>query len=204
MHKQLLVKLFYVLTLSLVFSFSASAQAFSVKGKVTDASGIPLEGATITEKGKNNSTVSNAQGFYEMSVSSGKAVLVISVVGHEIQEIPVDNKAEIIALLKPTADVLGDVVVVGYGTKKKGDVTGAISSISGEKLRAIPTANLTSSIPGRVPGVEVSASSFRPGSGARIRIRGNRSLSGGNDPLFIVDGFPVSYTIDDLNPTDIE
>ena len=99
---------------------------------------------------------------------------------------------------------MDEVVVVGYGSRKKGEVTGAITSISGENLRSVPTTNLTQALQGRLAGVTVTPSGFRPGTGSAIRIRGNRSLSANNDPLYVVDGFPVSYTIDDMNPADIE
>jgi TonB-linked SusC/RagA family outer membrane protein len=95
-------------------------------------------------------------------------------------------------------------VVVGYGTRKKSDVTGAVASVSGEKLRTVQTTNLTQSLQGRIAGVTVTPSGFRPGAGSSIRLRGNRSLSASNEPLYVVDGFPVSYTIDDMNPADIE
>jgi TonB-linked SusC/RagA family outer membrane protein len=195
---------FLLLALCLLFSFSVSAQNFSVKGKVTDASGAPLEGATIVEKGRNNSTVSNAQGMYEITVSSPKAVLVISYTGQQLQEVPVNNQSDITTALKASSEVLGDVVVVGYGTRKKTEVTGAVSSISGENLRTVPSTNITQALQGRIAGVVSTPTTFRPGAGSSIRVRGNRSLSASNEPLFVVDGFPVSYTIDDMNPADIE
>jgi TonB-linked SusC/RagA family outer membrane protein len=204
MYKQLPVKKIYILLLFLIAAFSADAQSFSVKGKVTDANGMPLEGATVLEKGRNNSTVSNAQGDYQITVASPKAVLVISYTGQQLQEVPVNSKAEITTALKPSSDVLGDVVVVGYGTRKKTEVTGAVASISGENIRSVPTTNLTQALQGRIPGVVSTPSTFRPGAGSSIRVRGNRSLSASNEPLFVVDGFPVSYTIDDMNPADIE
>lgn len=195
---------FYMLAIFLFFSFSASAQSFQVKGKVTDATGTPLEGATVVEKGRNNSTVSNAQGDYQLTVASPRAVLVISYTGHELLEVPVNSRAEITTALKASSEVLGDVVVVGYGTRKKTEVTGAVASISGESIRSVPTTNLTQALQGRIPGVVATPNTFRPGAGSSIRVRGNRSLSASNEPLFVVDGFPVSYTIDDMNPADIE
>lgn len=188
----------------LFFSVSAMAQNFSVTGKILDVNGNPLVGATVAEKGKKNVTTTNSDGMYQLSVSSGNAILRVSYVGQDAQEVPVNNAGDLTVILKSTTESLSDVVVVGYGTRKKSDVTGAISSISGDKLRSVPTANITSALQGRIAGVEVAASSFRPGSGSRIRIRGNRSLSASNEPLYVVDGIPVSYTIDDMNPTDIE
>ncbi|MGF2410989.1 MAG: SusC/RagA family TonB-linked outer membrane protein, partial [Ferruginibacter sp.] len=185
-------------------SFSIKAQNFSVSGKVTDDAGKALDGATVSEKGTKNSTSTNREGVFQINLSSGKATLVISYVGFELKEISVNSQSQLSVLLKATSESLTDVVVVGYGTRKKADVTGAVASISGDKLRSVPSTNLTSALQGRVPGVEVAASSFRPGAGSRIRIRGNRSLTASNEPLYVVNGVPVNYTIDDMNPADIE
>ncbi|MBC7889746.1 MAG: SusC/RagA family TonB-linked outer membrane protein [Ferruginibacter sp.] len=204
MKKNSFVNPFYILLLFLLSSFSAMAQNFAVKGTVTDATGKPLEGATVIEKGKKNSAVTNQLGNYQLMVSSNKAILQISYVGQELREVAVNSNNEIIVALKASTDNMSDVVVIGYGSRKRVEVTGATASISGENLRSVPTVNLTQALQGRLPGVDVTPNGFRPGTGSSIRIRGNRSLSAGNDPLYVVDGFPVSYTIDDINPVDIE
>ncbi|MBC7872772.1 MAG: SusC/RagA family TonB-linked outer membrane protein, partial [Ferruginibacter sp.] len=193
----------------LVFLFSATQFSFSqnnfkVTGKITDATGKPLEGATVQVKGTAAATATKTDGSFEINAPSGNSILVISYVGFLEQEIPLKGQAHVSITLNSLANSLDDVVVVGYGTRKKTDVTGVVSSISGEKLRSVPTTNLTSALQGRIPGLEVRANSYRPGSGARVIIRGNRSLNTGNEPLYVVDGIPVSYTIDDMNPLDIE
>jgi TonB-dependent starch-binding outer membrane protein SusC len=204
MNKKFLRKNFAIILLFLVSSFYAKAQSFTVTGKVTDETGKALEGATVMEKGTKNSAVTTAGGNFKLNASSAKATLVISYVGYELKEIAVGNQAVLSVALKSSAESLSDVVVIGYGTKRKTDVTGAVASITGDKLRSVPTTNLTNALQGRVPGVEVAASSFRPGAGSRIRVRGSRSLTASNDPLYVVNGVPVNYTIDDMNPADIE
>lgn len=195
-----------IFTLSLLFSFAQTT--FPVTGKITDAAGKPLESVTVQVKGSGATTVTKADGSFSITAPSGNAVLTISSVGFTSQDFNVNNRAEMTMSLAAANDIMQDVVVVGYGTRRRGDVTGSVASINSEKLRSVPTANLTQALQGRVAGLEVAPSSFRPGSGARIRIRGNRSLGGtlgaSNEPLYVVDGIPVSHTIDDMNPLDIE
>lgn len=204
MNRNLLIKNLSVLCIFVFASLVSAAQSFSVSGKVTDDAGRPLDGATVQEKNTKNFTTTGKDGSFKLSVSSGKSSLVISYVGHATQEIAVNSSSNVSVSLKSNGDNLTDVVVIGYGTKKKTDVGGAVSSITGDKLRSVPTTNLTSALQGRIAGVEVGASSFKPGAGSRVRIRGNRSLNASNEPLYVVDGIPVSYTIDDINPADIE
>ncbi|HYO21892.1 MAG TPA: TonB-dependent receptor [Flavisolibacter sp.] len=192
-------------TFFLLFSFlSYSQNSFRVTGKVKDATGQPLEGVTVQEKGTTNTTQTKQDGSFQLNVASGNAVLVLSSVGFERKEFPVNNTAELDASLSAAANSLEDVVVVGYGTRRRVEVTGATTSITGENLRTVQTTNLTQALQGRVAGVTATPNNFRPGAGSSIRIRGNRSLSASNEPLYVVDGFPVSYTIDDMNPADIE
>lgn len=184
------------------FQLQAQSSPTAVTGKVTDDKGAPLGGATVEVKGTNTRTATGSDGTFSINANA-KSILLISSVGFTSQEVEVTG-ATLNISLKTNANDLTDVVVVGYGTRKKTDVTAAITSVTGEKLRSVPTANVTSALQGRVTGVEVAANSFRPGAGSRIRIRGTRSLTAGNDPLYVVDGMPVSYTIDDMNPLDIE
>lgn len=181
-----------------------SQNNFKVTGKVTDEAGKPVDGATVQVKGTTTATASKADGTFEVSAPSDNSTLIVSYVGFLEQEISLKGQTVVAFSLTPLANSLEDVVVVGYGTRKKVEVTGATTSISGENLRSVQTTNLTQALQGRLAGVDVTAGSFRPGAGSSIRIRGNRSLSAGNDPLYVVDGFPVSYTIDDMNPADIE
>jgi len=203
MNKRLLRK--NLILLLLLFSFFyGHAQNFPVTGKVTDDSGAPLEGATVLEKGTKNSTLTKEGGVFRLSVLSGKAKLIVSFVGHESQELAVDNRANLILSLKKSNDNLSDIVVVGYGTVKRSDVTGAVAGINQKDIRSRPVDNALQAMQGKVAGVDI-ASNERPGTLPTINIRGVRSLTASNTPLFVVDGIPIiSGSIDNINPGDIE
>lgn len=205
MKKSLLARRACIALILLFFSSLVFSQNRTVSGKVTNSGdGAPLSGATVRVKETNTSVATKQDGTFEINVPAGNPVLVISYVGFRDMEVTVGTQNEFSLALVPSETSLADVVVIGYGTRKRVEVTGATSSISGENLRSVQTTNITQALQGRVAGVVVTPSGFRPGNGSSIRIRGNRSLSAGNDPLFVVDGFPVSYTIDDMNPADIE
>ena len=174
----------------------------TITGKIVDEKNMPLAGVTVHAKDGKESVTTLVDGAFTINTSS--KTLLVSYIGYLEQEIAVTGNALGNISLKPDPKSIENVVVVGYGTRKKSDVTGAVASITGEKIRSVPTTNLTSALQGRIAGVEVMASSFKPGSGSSVRIRGNRSLNASNDPLYVVDGVPVSYTIDDINPVDIE
>ncbi len=184
-------------------TFSGIAQNFPITGKVTDETGFPLEGATVLEKGTKNSTFTKEGGVFQLTIASGNARLVISFVGHESREIAVDNLANLSVSLKNSNDNLADIVVVGYGTVKRSDVTGAIAGINQKDIRARPVDNALQAMQGKVAGVDVG-SNERPGTLPTINIRGVRSLTASNTPLFVVDGIPIiSGNIDNINPGDI-
>lgn len=174
-----------------------------ITGRIVNDKAEPLAGATIAVKGATVTTTTDAQGSFTIDAPDGNAILVITYTGYQTQEISLNNRTSLSITLLSNND-LESVVVVGYGTRRRTDVTGAIASINSEKIRSVPTTNLSQALQGRIAGVEVMASSFRPGSGSRVRIRGNRSLLATNEPLYVVDGIPVTYTIDDINPADIE
>ncbi len=176
----------------------------TISGTVHDEKNAGLAGVTISVKGSSEAAASKADGTFSLTVPASAKTLVVSSAGYTTQEIPVTGTDVGTIVLRTDSKSLEDVVVVGYGTRKRVEVTGATASISGENLRTVQTTNLTQALQGRLAGVTVTPSGFRPGNGASIRIRGNRSLSASNEPLYVVDGFPVSYTIDDMNPADIE
>jgi TonB-linked SusC/RagA family outer membrane protein len=203
MNKKLLRKNLVLLFL-LGFFFSSTAQNFPVTGKVVDENGAALDGATVLEKGTKNSTLTKEGGVFQLNVLSGKAKLVISYVGREPQEIAVDNKASLTVSLKTSNVNLSDVVVVGYGTVRRADVTGAVAGINQKDIRSRPVDNALEAMQGKVAGVDVG-SNERPGTLPSINIRGVRSLTASNTPLFVVDGIPlISGGIDNINPGDIE
>lgn len=174
-----------------------------ITGKVLNDKGEPLSGATITLKGSTGGTSADTQGNFTIEAPNANSTLVITAAGYQTQEVSLNDRTTLAITLLPSND-LESVVVVGYGTRRRTDVTGAIASINAEKIRSIPTTNVSQALQGRVAGVEVMATSFRPGSGSRVRIRGSRSLLATNEPLYVVDGIPVTYTVDDMNPADIE
>lgn len=204
MKKLLLGKSFLLSLFSLLFSLSLWAQSVTLSGKVTDDNGKPLEGATVIEKGTKNSVITGTGGSFQITVNSGKAKLVISYVGHEGLEITVGNQKDLTAILKPTNESLADVVVVGYGTRKKTDVTGSVAGINQKEIRSRPVDNALQAMQGKVAGVDIT-SNERPGTVGSIRIRGERSVNATNNPLYVVDGIPLTTGgIEYLNPNDIE
>ncbi|KAB8154217.1 SusC/RagA family TonB-linked outer membrane protein [Kordia sp. TARA_039_SRF] len=197
MKNKFLKHFFLILLLS---SFSIlSAQ--DISGVVSDATG-PVPGVNVSVKGTNNGTATNFDGEYTIKNVKSTDILVFSYVGYKTQEIPVGEQTTINVTLESDQNALDEVVVVGYGAKKKSLVTGAISSVDAEDIKSVSNQRVEQALQGRTSGVTVSSSSGSPGSGARIRIRGTGS-SGSSEPLFIVDGMKVS-NIDNIPPSDIE
>ena len=173
-----------------------------VNGKVTDRStGQPLAGVTIQVKGSNGGTSTDNNGNYSIEVPDD-AILVISSVGYDNVEIPVNGKTTINISLQPSTTGLNEVVVVGYGTQKKSDLTGSISSIKGSDLTELPTQRVDQALQGRASGVFVLNTAGAPGSDVTIRIRGMNSINGGNNALVVIDGLQGG-NLNSLNPNDI-
>lgn len=172
-----------------------------ITGTVTDENGEPVIGATIKEKGANNGVVTNVDGKYTIQVLP-KATLQISYIGYASQEIAVGNKTQINIQMREDAQTLDEVVVVGYGTVNRRDLTGSVASVSGATMKDIPVTSAAQAIVGRMPGVQVTQTDGSPDAEIKIRVRGGGSLTQDNSPLYIVDGFPVD-NINDIAPTDI-
>lgn len=178
-------------------------QTRTVSGKVLsfeDNSGLP--GVNIIEKGTSNGTVTDVEGRYSLEVSEG-AVLIFSSVGFTTEEIEVGGRSVIDLTMVADIQSLEEIVVVGYGTMKKRDVNGAVASVSGDEIAAVPVANVAQALTGRLPGVNVITQDGRPDAEISIRVRGGGSISQSNEPLFIVDGFPVS-SISDIPASQIQ
>lgn len=176
----------------------------TVSGKVTsteDGSGLP--GVSIIVKGTTIGTNTDANGGFKINVADDNAVLVFSAVGFERQEITVGNRTTINLSLAVDQKSLDEVVVVGYGSQKKSQMTGAISSVSGKQIQELPITNARQALQGRAAGVDVTQAGSKPGQGPQVRIRGRRSFNASNDPLYVVDGIPLAGNIDDINPQDI-
>lgn len=193
----------FLLGMLLLSSFFTFAQ-LSVSGKITDESNKPLEGVTVQLNGAANSALSKADGTFQISVPSANAILVFSYVGFEKQEIAVNNRSTINVQLQAQSNAMQDVVVVGYATVKRKDVTGSVAGINQKDIRSRPVDNALQAMQGKVAGVDIT-SNERPGQVGSIRIRGERSVNATNNPLFVVDNIPVtSGGIEYLNPNDIE
>ncbi len=181
-------------------------EAIVVSGTVTDTDGEPLIGATIVEKGTNRGTTTDFNGNYSIEVEDD-ATLIFSYTGYAAQEIVVAGQSTINMQLATASELLDEVIVVGYGIQKKRDVTGAIATIDQEKISKIPVSSGVRAMQGQVAGVDVLSTGGRPGQAPTIRIRGRRSISASNDPLFVIDGIPQTSgtdAINDLNPQDIQ
>ena len=186
-----------------VLSFAAWSQTIAVKGNVTDQdSGEGLPGVNVVVKGTTNGTITQPDGSYELNVSP-TATLQFSFIGYTMQEVPVNNQTEINVALEIEATELEEVVAIGYGTVKKRDITGSVSSVSGEALEAIPVTSAAEAMAGQMAGVQVMATEGSPDAEIKIRVRGGGSITQDNSPMYIVDGFPVS-TISDIPASEIQ
>ena len=195
---------FYLLIVGFCFFCSfLSAQTRKISGQVTDAkSGETLIGVSVLVKGTSLGTSTDTNGKFSLNISGNAAVLVINYVGYLKEEVNAAGQTQIQIKLTPNETALNEIVVIGYGTVKKRDLTGSVVSVKGEDIAKVPSSNPLESIQGKVPGVDVTRSSGAASSGVNINIRGTRSISAGNGPLIIVDGVQYS-SLQDLNPNDI-
>ncbi len=194
-------KFFFLCLLLVSFSVGALAQQRTITGKVTDTSGQPLPGVTVVLKESTQGTVTNTEGEYTLPNVPEDATLVFSFVGMKTQEVAVNNQTTINISMEQETIGLEEVVAVGYGTRLKEELTGSISTASGEELDISTSSSAMGRIQGRVSGVSVSTSNL-PGGQATIRVRGLGTISD-NDPLYVIDGVPADPGTD-LNPNDIE
>ncbi|MDR7130767.1 TonB-linked SusC/RagA family outer membrane protein [Algoriphagus sp. 4150] len=187
------------LLLSVTYSWAQESQ---VRGTVYDETGQPLPGATILLKGSTVGTTSDLDGKYSIS-SPANGTLVISFIGYSPIEIAVGNQSVIDINLVPDLDDLEEVVVIGYGTAKKSQLTGAISSVGSKEIQELPITDARQALQGRAAGVDVTQPGSKPGSAPQVRIRGRRSFNASNEPLYVIDGIPITGGINDINPQDI-
>ncbi|HRJ13792.1 MAG TPA: SusC/RagA family TonB-linked outer membrane protein, partial [Saprospiraceae bacterium] len=185
----------------MLWSVWAVAQV-TVTGKVTDDKGEALIGANILVKNSTNGTITDIDGSYELKVPDAFVTLVVSYTGYTTQEFPLKGQAKLDVVLLEQATLISEVVVVGYGTQRKSDLTGSVTSVKADEIQKIATANPLQALQGKVAGVQVSAASGRPGEGPVVRIRGTGTLNGAA-PIYVVDGL-ILNNIDFLNAADIE
>jgi len=186
----------------LLFSVSAFSQR-TVTGKVTDQAGQPLVGTTVIIKGTNTGVSTNSEGDYSIPVSGPDNVLVISYVGYETQEIRVGDQTNIKIALVESSQILEELVVIGYGTVKKNDLTGSVAVVTAENLTKSPVSTFDRALQGKAAGVMVTQTTGEPGQNVAIRIRGIGSISNNPNPIYVVDGV-VTGNLNSINPYDIE
>jgi len=213
-YLNLVLKHMGMVIMFLSFTVSAYAQDRTITGTVTDGtSGEPLIGGTVQIRGTTVGTITDINGNYQITVNNPEAVLIFSFVGLETVEIPVGDQEVINVVMNPDIAELEEIVVIGYGTKRKEDLTGSVTVVSTDELQRSTATTLSKALQGRAAGVYVRQSGGEPGSGATIRIRGIGSINANPDPLIIIDGVPSDINIeggiprgglDAINPEDIE
>jgi TonB-linked SusC/RagA family outer membrane protein len=181
---------------------SSKTFAFTISGKVTSENGDPLPGVSVLEKGTTNGTVTDTEGIYSLSATNENVTLVFSFIGYISQEVAVNGRSTVDINMKEDVVSLGEVVVVGYGSQKKTDLTGAVTSIKIADIAQFPTARVDQALQGRSSGVYVLNTDGSPGGNTMIRIRGLNSINGGNEPLVVIDGLQGG-NLNSLNPQDI-
>ena len=196
-------RLFFVALLS-VLAVGAFAQSKTVSGTVLDKTGESVIGASVVVKGTTNGTITDFDGKFTLQNVPDNGTIQVSFVGYKTVDIQVKGQSTVKVILEEDTETLDEVVVVGYGVQKKSDVTGAMARVGSEELNTRPVNNAFEALQGKAAGVDIT-SSERPGTVGSIRIRGNRSISASSDPLYVVDGVPLSAGgIETINPRDIE
>ena len=175
-----------------------------VSGKVVDSKGLPLPGVSITVKGTNTGTLTNNDGAYSIDVPNPNATLIFSSIGFSVQEVLLNSRSTINITLTETASALNEVVVIGYGTTTRSDLTGSIAQVKAKEINAFPNANVLQALAGRAAGIQIRQGSGAPGASSTVRIRGGNSILGGNEPLYVIDGFPINGNPTQINNSDIE
>ncbi len=192
-----------VLMLFAAISLSVSAQTITLNGSVKDTSGDPIIGASIVEKGNTaNGTITDLDGNFNLKVSP-QATVIISYIGMKTQEIALKGQRKINVTLSDDSQALEEVIVIGYGTAKRKDITGSVATVGSDVLAAIPVSSAAEAMTGKLAGVQITSTEGSPDAEIKIRVRGGGSITGDNTPLFIVDGFPVE-SINDIPASEIE
>lgn len=189
----------------LCLSFTVQAQTFNVKGKVlSEGDNEPVPGALVIVKGTQRGTITDIDGSFTMEASVGET-LVVSFVGFNSKEILVQaNQGDLTVSLAYSTSDLSEVIVVGYGSQIKKELTGAVQTVGSKELADMPVSSVAQKLQGKLAGVQINQTTGQPGKGMNVRIRGQLSVSGGSNPLYVVDGFPITGDINAINPDEIE
>ena len=187
--------------LNLLFSF---AQTKTVTGTVTDNNNNPLPGATVSAGSRKMATTTDATGKFSLNLPANTSAVKVSYVGMEDTSVSIENASSVAVTLRPVNSQLSEVVVIGYGTQKRRDVTGSVSTVTAATIAKVPVISAAQALQGRAAGVQVTNNDGAPGGNISILIRGTGSLASyGNEPLYVVDGYPLSTGINSINPNDI-
>lgn len=192
----------YIALLALLVSIVTFAQGVTVKGTVLDENQEPLIGATVQVKGESTGAAADLDGNFTLKAKKN-ATLVVSYIGYLTQEVRLQGKTQVTIQLTPDSKTLDEVVVVGYGTMKKSDLTGSVASVASKDIEGFQASSVAGALGGQIAGVQITSTDGTPGAGFNISIRGVGTLTGDASPLYIVDGFEVS-SIDHLSNSDIE
>ena len=185
------------------YEWGNSAIQKTISGKVTDEKGESVVGANVTVKGTAIGTITDVEGMYKLTVPDEAKTLTISFIGYLAQDVAIGKESVINIVLVSEIQALSEIVVVGYGTQRRSDLTGSISSVKGDDLTQLPVIRADQALQGRAAGVVVTNNDGAPGGNTTIRIRGSNSITGGNNALVVVDGFQ-SGNLSAINPNDIE
>ncbi|AKD56594.1 collagen-binding protein [Spirosoma radiotolerans] len=181
-----------------------SAVDIPITGKVTDEKGDGLPGVSVVVKGSTQGATTDGEGSFRITVPDANATLVFSFVGYGRKEVVVGNRTSLNVALAPDDQTLNEVVVVGYGSQLKKEITGAVQTVSAAEIKDLPVSQIGQKLQGRLAGVQINQTTGKPGQGISIRIRGQVSVTAGSDPLYVIDGFPITGNIAQLNPDEIE
>lgn len=196
-------RMFFSALLAVLSISIAHAQGKSVSGTVLDNTGMSVIGASVIVKGTGNGTITDMDGKFVLANVPEDATLEISFVGYKTVNMSVKGKTDLHIILEESAEMLEEVVAIGYGVQKKGSITGAVAKVDAQKLGDRPTSTVASALQGQMAGVEIRSTSGEPGKDIQIRVRGAASINADSDPLYVVDGIPID-NLNSLNPSDIE
>ncbi|MFD2933682.1 SusC/RagA family TonB-linked outer membrane protein [Spirosoma flavum] len=176
----------------------------TITGKVSDEKGEGLPGVSVIVKGSTQGTTTDGTGSFKIVAPNTDATLVFSFVGYGRKEVVIGTQTSISVTLAPDDQTLNEVVVVGYGSQLKKEITGAVQTVSAQEIKDLPVSQIGQKLQGRLAGVQINQTTGKPGQGISIRIRGQQSVSAGSDPLYVIDGFPITGSIGQMNPDEID
>lgn len=199
-------KIFMIFCSMFTSLYSVYGQSEQITGTVLDAQGVPIPGVNIVQKGTSNGVVTDFDGNFTIQLATGQDTLVFTYIGYQTKEIKVDNQTTLNITLQEDTQALDEVVVVGYGTTTKSDLTGSVASVSSEEITQVPSSRVDQVLQGRAAGVQVTSASGAPGAGTAIRVRGGNSITGSNEPLWVIDGIVVgnNFNLNNINANDIQ